>query len=114
VNDRLTLRLLVMAGGALLAAACATPSKSPGIPSGEGYVRYRCADKQEFAVTYQQQGKRALLEAGGWSHLLPLAPSASGAKYSDGKITLWTKGSGASVEESGRTTYRECTAVSKK
>ena len=114
MNDRLTLRLLVVAGGALLAAACATPGKSPGIPSGEGYVRYRCADKQEFAVTYQQQGKRALLESGGWSHLLPLVPSASGAKYSDGKVTLWTKGSGASVEESGRTTYRECTAVSKK
>ena len=89
MNDRLTLRLLVVAGGALLAAACATPSKSPGIPSGEGYVRYRCADKQEFAVTYQQQGKRALLESGGWSHLLPLVPSASGAKYSDGKVTLW-------------------------
>ena len=114
MNDPRTLRMLVAAGSAVLAAACATPVKSPGLPSGEGYVRYRCADKQEFGVTFQQPGKRALLEAGGWSHLLPSVASASGARYSDGKVTLWTKGSAATVEENGRTTYRECTAVPKK
>lgn len=110
MNERRAFRLLVPAVGILLTAACAThPGKAP---THDGYVRYRCPDKQEFGVTFQQQGRRALLEAGGWSQLLPSA--GSGSKYSDGKITLWIKGNVASVDEDGRTTYRNCAVVSKK
>jgi membrane-bound inhibitor of C-type lysozyme len=89
---------------ACAAAGCVTPSKPPG----DRYVRYRCADGQEFGVTFQQQGKRALLEAGGWSHLLVSVPTGSGAKYGDGKIMLSIKGAEAAVEENGRLAFRDC------
>jgi putative lipoprotein len=38
---------------------------------------------------------------------LPEAPAASGAKYSDGRTTFWSKGEEALVEHDGRT-YRDC------
>lgn len=102
------LALAVMA----LFAGCAplkpVPPREEPRPPKEGYVRYRCAQGLEFGATFQQQGRRVLLETGGWSHLLPLVPAASGAKYSDGKITLWTKGAEAGVEEDGKPTLREC------
>lgn len=103
-----------LAAGAVLAAGCATPGRAPEKPPGERYLRYVCADRQELGVTFQQQGRRALVVAGGWSHLLPAVPAASGAKYSDGRVTLWTKGSTATLEEDGRTTYRDCTPARRK
>jgi membrane-bound inhibitor of C-type lysozyme len=101
-------RLTIAAPLALLASACALPGRTPEQPPHDRYLRYVCADKQELGITFQQAGKRALVVAGGWSHLLPLVPSASGARYSDGKVTLRTKGLGAALDEDGRTAYRDC------
>jgi len=98
-------RLLVPTAAALLLAACATTTSKP---ARDGYVRYRCAEGQEIGVTYQQKGSRALVETGGWSHLLPLVPAASGAKYSDGKVTFWSKGTTAFMEEGGAVTRKDC------
>jgi membrane-bound inhibitor of C-type lysozyme len=43
---------------------------------------------------------------------LPQALSASGARYANGdeSIVFWNKGDTAVIEESGRTTYRDCVA----
>ena len=98
-------RLLLPAMAALLLAACATTTRQS---ARDGYVRYRCADGQEIGVTYQQKGNRALVETGGWSHLLPLVPAASGAKYSDGKVSFWSKGTTAFMEEGGALTRKDC------
>jgi len=111
VSLRLRALLLV---SIVFAAACATRTKPPGYRSGDGYVRYRCADAQEFGVTYQQHGRRALLEAGGWSYVLRATPAASGAQYSDGKMTLRTKGRSAAVDRDGVTTHQDCSARSEK
>ena len=99
---------------ALGLTACALPGRAPEGPPQDRYLRYVCADKKELGITFQQQGRRALVMAEGWSHLLPQVQSASGVRYSDGKMTLRTKGMGASFEEEGRTTYRDCTLSSKK
>lgn len=107
MNERL--RCFFPAALATLLAACAAPIKQQ--PPSEGYVRYRCADGQVIGVTFQHRGKRALVEAGGWSHLLPQVPAASGAKYSDGKVTFWNKGSTAFMEEGGALTRRDCKEV---
>jgi putative lipoprotein len=39
--------------------------------------------------------------------LLPEVPAASGAKYSDGRTTFWSKGEEALIERDGRV-YRDC------
>jgi membrane-bound inhibitor of C-type lysozyme len=102
----------------LLAGCAGLPTQPPREPEPrppkEGYVRYRCAQNMEFGATFQQQGKRVLLETGGWSHLLPGVPSAGGMKYSDGRITLWTKGAEARVEQDGKPTLRDCRMSSRK
>lgn len=109
--------LTLAAIAALVLAACALPGRGPERPDRppiDRYLRYACADGQEFGVTFQQGGKRALVVAGGWSHLLPQVQSGSGVKYSDGKVTLRTKGLNAALEEEGRTTYRDCTLATRK
>lgn len=103
-------------------ASCATQMKPPSDRSGDRsgdrpstrYARYRCADAQEFGVTYQQYGRRALLEADGWSYVLRAVPGAGGAQYSDGKITLRTKGRSATVDRNGVTTHQACSVLSEK
>ena len=59
------------------------------------YIRYRCENGFDFGVTYQAGGTRALVERSGYSDLLRQVSSASGARYSDGKMTLSAKGDGA-------------------
>lgn len=75
------------------------------------YLRYRCENGFDFAVTYQAGGTRALLERSGYSDLLRLASSASGARYTDGKTTLSAKGDGAVLELPGGPTYRNCRSL---
>jgi para-nitrobenzyl esterase len=41
---------------------------------------------------------------------LPIAPSASGARYSDGTTTFWSKGAGATLERAGEAP-RTCAVV---
>lgn len=98
----------------VFAASCATHMKPSSDRPSDRYVRYRCADAQEFGVTYQQHGRRALLEADGWSYVLRAVPTASGAQYSDGKVTLRTKGRSTTVDRDGVTTHHDCSARSEK
>lgn len=72
------------------------------------YIRYRCENGFDFGVTYQAGGTRALVERSGYSDLLRLTAAASGARYSDGKMTLSSKGDGAVLELPGGPTYRNC------
>ena len=72
------------------------------------YIRYRCENGFDFAVTYQGSGTRALVERSGYSDLLRLVSAASGARYSDGKTTLQAKGDGAVLELPGGPTYHSC------
>jgi membrane-bound inhibitor of C-type lysozyme len=75
------------------------------------YIRYRCENGFDFAVTYQGGGTRALVERSGYSDLLRLAPSASGARYTDGKLTLSAKADSAVLELPGGPTYRSCRSL---
>ncbi|TXG80516.1 MAG: hypothetical protein E6R11_01030 [Rhodocyclaceae bacterium] len=89
------------------------PSLPPPTPKQmvDQYIRYRCENGFDFAVTYQGNGTRALVERSGYSDLLRLASAASGAKYSDGKLTLHAKGDGAVLELPGGPTYRQCRSL---
>jgi len=89
------------------------PSAPPPTPKQmvDQYIRYRCENGFDFAVTYQGSGTRALVERSGYSDLLRLTSASSGAKYSDGKLTLHAKGDGAVLELPGGPTYRQCRSL---
>lgn len=78
------------------------------------YIRYRCENGFDFGVTYQAGGTRALVERSGYSDLLRQVSSASGARYSDGKMTLSAKGDGAVLDLPGGPTYRNCRSLPSK
>jgi len=90
-----------------------SPSTPPPTPKQmvDQYIRYRCENGFDFAVTYQGSGTRALVERSGYSDLLRLVSAASGARYSDGKLTLHAKGDGAVLELPGGPAYRQCRSL---
>jgi membrane-bound inhibitor of C-type lysozyme len=109
MNSSPSLAATILAG-ILLLSACVTP---PGRPVSDRYARYRCAGGEEIGVTYQGGGTRALLERSGNSSLLRGAASGSGARYSDGKTVLHTRGEAATVEVDGKVVLRDCVEAAK-
>ncbi|WNZ26175.1 hypothetical protein HJG54_27370 [Leptolyngbya sp. NK1-12] len=69
-------------------------------------VEYQCEAGRSFRVEYA--GDAAQVMRGADSVTLPSVVSASGARYSNGQITLFTKGNQAFIEENGEQTYRNC------
>lgn len=89
------IRVLVLAGLCLLAAACASVTAPDA--TDQAFV-YRCAGGKRFTVSYDLTGKRALISAGGATRSLPLARSGSGARYAKGAAELWGKGTSATLK----------------
>lgn len=69
---------------------------------------YQCEDGGIFQVEFAPRGESVLLILPGKRLHLPAAPAASGAKYSDGQNTFWTKGDEAILELDGKIRYRGC------
>ena len=68
-------------------------------PSGPRVLPYACAD---FAFRVELTAQRARLFAPGRAPLdLPAVPAASGAKYTDGSATFWSKGGEAALTLDG-------------
>jgi putative lipoprotein len=65
---------------------------------------YECTGLS-FTARYDQRGLFLFLPQE--TVLLPEAPAASGAKYSDGRVTFWSQGEEAIVESGGRA-YKDC------
>lgn len=84
---------------------------SPARPWVDQYIRYRCENGFDFGVTYQAGGTRALVERSGYSDLLRQVASTSGARYSDGKMTLSARGDGAALDLPDGPTYRNCRSL---
>ena len=74
-------------------------------------VTYRCDEGKGFVVVFDSKGDFAVLKMGEGEVRLPSVPSASGAKYSDGRTIFWGKGQEAFVEIDGRIVYRNCVTV---
>lgn len=82
-------------------------------------VTYQCEKEQSLQVTFLAQsnvypdGAAAVTFPDGKTLTLPQVISGSGARYSDGKTTFWTKGEGGFVEVNDKVTIDNCVAVSK-
>jgi len=104
------------ASGALRwASARATPVLTQGAPAAVELVLQRAGagaapkgtrlfayDCDDLAFRVEVAEDRALLFLPGRSLPLPHVPSASGAKYSDGQVTFWSRGDEAQLTVDGR------------
>ncbi len=99
--------LLVAALGLLSLAGCATlvPTEATTTP-----VTYACKAGKHFTAAYPAKGDRALVVAGGVSKSLPLARSASGARYAAGRFEIWGKGDAATLTGFPGGPYSDCQA----
>lgn len=87
-------RLLLISAGALLTlSACATVTEPA--PSLTTPIAYGCAAGKRFTATYPAKGNTVVVAAGGLTKTLPLARSASGARYAAATFELWGKGDSA-------------------
>lgn len=84
----------------LLVSACASfPQDKPDarkhvtVPSTSSVHNYRCESGETIATTYPSTDS-ATVQYKGRHYNMQIAVSASGARYVDGELEWWTKGSG--------------------
>lgn len=96
-------------------APAAKPASEPtpaddSEPSVINGVRYRCDDGKGFTADYLSNNTvRATF--GTRVFVLPQVVSASGIRYSDGSVTLNSKGDEAFVEVGDKVLFKNCVAV---
>ncbi len=67
-------------------------------------VAYRCANGTLVIADFGVENGRVLLTIGKHRVMLAAVRAASGAKYTNGKTTFWTKGSSARLIDAGHET----------
>jgi membrane-bound inhibitor of C-type lysozyme len=71
------------------------------------FYRYECEAGKTFEASYGAEQVQLTLD-GRTPISLPQVVAASGARYSNGTITLFTKGNDAFIEEGGNRTHSDC------
>jgi membrane-bound inhibitor of C-type lysozyme len=111
--DRKPLMRDAVLAASFVAVALTACSQMPGatgssIPPGSRQFEYKCADGTRFDVLMAPAGDKAKLDLRGVLYELKQVRSASGAKFSDGTMTYWSKGRDATIERAGKTLHRDC------
>ncbi|HEY9617217.1 MAG TPA: MliC family protein [Microcoleaceae cyanobacterium] len=98
--------------GVLTVSVGLTVFSSPVSSQGTTKVSYRCDANKGFTAVYQPDGAddNVRLTFGSKVITLPKVESASGAKYSNGSVTLNTKGDEAFVEVGDKVLFDNCLA----
>lgn len=89
-------------GACVLLGACA-----PATSAGSQLVTYQCDGGVEVQAFYGNQNQ-VTLTLTNRMFTLPSAPSADGARYSDGARTWWSRGPQGNLQEHGLTTASNC------
>ena len=101
--------LAAIAAVASLTAPLA-PAFSQDAPKVVNTISYRCEEGKGFVAAYlSNDDMRATF--GSKEFVLPQVESASGAKYSNGSVTVFTKGDEAMVDLGNQPFFRGCVAV---
>ena len=87
------------------------PAERPRYPADA--VIYKCEANRQLVVRYLDGGKAAVVMYPDREFRLDQAPTGSGARYSNGRTTLATKGDEALLEEDGKTLFANCTSAKK-
>jgi heat shock protein HslJ len=89
---------------------CAAGAPAPATPPART-VGYLCPDQSGFQVSIPADGASLTLDGlASGPVALPIARSGSGARYTDGTTTFWSKGAEALLERPGQAS-RTCTVV---
>ncbi|CAI1645940.1 MliC family protein [Serratia proteamaculans] len=97
------MKKIIIAAGALALAGC-----SYVLPQNSQTLHYQCGttpltvslDGKESTVSMLMDGEQLKLKQ---------VLAMSGAKYSDGKYTFWSKGQNAYLERNGKVIMSDCT-----
>lgn len=69
---------------------------------------FSCEDGFHFEITYDQENSTALYESPNGVARLSVALSGSGARYTDGTLVFWNKGTSAFLELNGEVIHADC------
>ena len=110
---RLLLALVLLGLAACRQPASDTPEHRPdtaaALPFPHGPYRYACADLRWFDARFPTRDSATVVLDRGDTLALPIAVSASGARYSDGTTVAWFRGMDeAFIQENDATTYADC------
>ncbi len=62
------------------------------------YLQYRCEDGAQLEVAFVEESRAAYVQLDGKAMTLPQRLAASGARYKNGGVTFWIKGSEAQLK----------------
>jgi len=79
-------------------------------PTAAASALYRCPLNTDIAADYSADAKSVTLYTQGMTFHLPIAMSGSGARYSDGRTTIWEHQSTATFETPGAS-FTGCKAI---
>lgn len=109
------LKVAMAAVGAMLLLCTALPldlrAAKPGNTSSVRSTKkslYICDDGQSFTLESSPEEDCLILTMEGKPIKLPRVVSGSGAKYSNGKTTVWLKGTEAVIEVNGKIVIKNC------
>jgi membrane-bound inhibitor of C-type lysozyme len=77
------------------------------VPSAKKF-RYLCEDGKIFSLEVNTQDDCVILTLDGKPTKLLRVVSGSGARYSNGRITVWLKGNEAFIEMDGKIIIKNC------
>lgn len=97
--------ILVTTTCAMLLAACNATGRTDNAAAEQTWL---CSDGEIFAASYDREHDRMSLDYGGVILILDRVPAGSGAKYSNGETTFWSKGDQALIMRGGETLHRDC------
>lgn len=72
------------------------------------WLSFRCPDGQTVMAQFQPQDQFVNVRFAGRELRLPHVISGSGARYSDGKTTLWNRGRSVFVEVDDKIVVEDC------
>jgi membrane-bound inhibitor of C-type lysozyme len=103
----LGLAIFISTNGSSLQAA--KPADTDSLPPAKKFS-YLCEDGKRFTLEIDSKEDCVLLTLDGRPIKLPRVRAASGARYSNGKTTVWLKGNEAFIEMDGKIIIKNCRA----
>lgn len=97
------LKYICTAGAILLLAGCQSAHKEPA----PEVLSYQCGTTSLTVIVDNQKDQVSFIMDGN-QLTLPQVVSASGARYSDGKYTFWSKGNTAFIERNDQIIINDC------